>query len=85
MVCLVNGKLVGSMNYLNNMVCNFVEKVLFLEVIVINLVMKNLVCLLNVNEFMGEIKLGFLGNFIIIDEKYEVLEILVNGEIVYKK
>ncbi len=39
----------------------------------------------SLNEPMGEIKLGLLGNFTIIDEKYEVLETLVNGETVYKK
>ncbi len=53
--------------------------------IAINSVTKNPARLLNVNESMGEIKLGLLGNFTIIDEKYEVLETLVNGETVYKK
>lgn len=84
-VRLANGKLAGSTNHLNNMVRNLVEKALLPEVIAINSVTKNPARLLNVNESMGEIKLGILGNFTIIDEKYEVLETLVNGETVYKK
>ena len=84
-VRLANGKLAGSTNHLNNMVRNLVEKALLPEVIAINSVTKNPARLLNVNESMGEIKLGLLGNFTIIDEKYEVLETLVNGETVYKK
>ena len=83
-VRLANGKLAGSTNHLNNMVRNLVEKALLPEVIAINSVTKNPARLLNVNESMGEIKLGLLGNFTIIDEKYEVLETLVNGETVYK-
>ena len=75
-VRLANGKLAGSTNH---------EKALLPEVIAINSVTKNPARLLNVNESMGEIKLGLLGNFTIIDEKYEVLETLVNGETVYKK
>lgn len=84
-VRLANGKLAGSTNHLNNMVRNLVEKASLPEVIAINSVTKNPARLLNVNESMGEIKLGLLGNFTIIDEKYEVLETLVNGETVYKK
>lgn len=84
-VRLANGKLAGSTNHLNNMVRNLVEKALLPEVIAINSVTKNPARLMNVNESMGEIKLGLLGNFTIIDEKYEVLETLVNGETVYKK
>ena len=84
-VRLANGKLAGSTNHLNNMVRNLVEKALLPEVIAINSVTKNPARLLNVNESMGEIKLGLLGNFTIIEEKYEVLETLVNGETVYKK
>lgn len=80
-----NGSLAGSTTNLLSCVKNMVEKLGVSPCDAIQMASLNPSKVLGVEEYIGSIKKGKKANFAIVDDEFELINTMVNGEIVYSK